>query len=123
MWNAVTPKRVVRHKVRHGVYRETSIAPDRRAEASPASARSIPRCDSASRPAGEVEMPARDADAQRRSAWWTRGLLMEAEALTTQKSYAERAGRGARNARHNDNFSADYPRPTRQPPRSSRSAR
>ena len=28
-------------------------------------------------------MPARDADAQRTSAWWTRGLLMEAEALTT----------------------------------------
>ncbi len=31
-------------------------------------------------------MPARDADAQRTGAWWTRGLLMEAEALTTQKS-------------------------------------
>ncbi len=31
-------------------------------------------------------MPARDADAQRIGAWWTRGLLMEAEALTTQKS-------------------------------------
>ena len=30
-------------------------------------------------------MPARDADAQRTGAWWTRGLLMEAEALTTQK--------------------------------------
>ncbi len=31
-------------------------------------------------------MPARDADAQRTGAWWTRGLLMEAEALTTHKS-------------------------------------
>ena len=30
-------------------------------------------------------MPARDADAQRTGAWWTRGLKMEAEALTTQK--------------------------------------
>ena len=31
-------------------------------------------------------MPARDADAECTGAWWTRGLLMEAEALTTQKS-------------------------------------
>jgi superfamily II DNA/RNA helicase len=41
------------------------------------------RCDSESRPAGEVEISARDADTRRICAWWTRGLPMEAEALTT----------------------------------------